>query len=41
LAAGGQLVVIGSGDAAMQKRLDAFKDKLAAESRAKNKTLAA
>lgn len=32
--------IIGSGDAAMQKRLDAFKLKLAEESRAKNKTLA-
>jgi len=32
--------IIGSGDAAMQKKLDAFKEKLAAESRAKNKTLA-
>ena len=31
--------IIGSGDAAMQKKLDAFKEKLAAESRAKNKTL--
>ena len=30
----------GSGDAAMQKKLAAFKDKLATESRAKNKTLA-
>lgn len=32
--------IIGSGDAEMQKRLDAFKLKLAEESRAKNKTLA-
>jgi 5-(carboxyamino)imidazole ribonucleotide mutase len=32
--------IIGSGDAAMQKKLDAFKQKLAEESRAKNKTLA-
>ena len=32
--------IIGSCDAAMQKRLDAFKLKLAEESRAKNKTLA-
>ncbi len=32
--------IIGSGNAAMQKKLDAFKLKLAAESRAKNKTLA-
>ena len=32
--------IIGSGDAAMQKKLDQFKLKLAAESRAKNKTLA-
>ncbi|TAL04403.1 MAG: 5-(carboxyamino)imidazole ribonucleotide mutase [Verrucomicrobia bacterium] len=31
--------IIGSGDDAMQKRLDAFKVKLAEESRAKNKTL--
>ena len=33
--------IIGSGDAAMQKKLDDFKLKLAEESRAKNKTLAA
>ena len=33
--------IIGSGDAAMQSKLDAFKVKLAEESRAKNKTLAA
>jgi 5-(carboxyamino)imidazole ribonucleotide mutase len=33
--------IIGSGDAAMQQKLDAFKLKLAEESRAKNKTLAA
>lgn len=33
--------IIGSGDAEMQKKLDAFKLKLAEESRAKNKTLAA
>ena len=33
--------IIGSGDKAMQARLDAFKEKLAAESRAKNQTLAA
>lgn len=33
--------IIGSGDAALQTRLDAFKEKLAAESRAKNKTLTA
>lgn len=33
--------IIGSGDAALQSRLDAFKERLAAESRAKNKTLAA
>jgi len=33
--------IIGSGDAAMQRRLDAFKTKLAEESRAKNKTLVA
>ena len=32
--------IIGSGNAAMQKKLDAFKLKLAEESRAKNKTLA-
>jgi 5-(carboxyamino)imidazole ribonucleotide mutase len=32
--------IIGSGDPAMQRRLDAFKLKLAEESRAKNKTLA-
>lgn len=32
--------VIGSGDPAMQTKLDAFKEKLAAESRAKNQTLA-
>ena len=32
--------IIGSGDAAMQAKLDAFKQKLTAESRAKNKTLA-
>jgi 5-(carboxyamino)imidazole ribonucleotide mutase len=32
--------IIGSGDPAMQTKLDAFKEKLAAESRAKNKTLA-
>jgi len=32
--------IIGSGNAAMQKKLDRFKLKLAAESRAKNKTLA-
>ena len=32
--------IIGSGDAAMQQKLDAFKNKLAEESRAKNKTLA-
>ena len=31
--------IIGSGNEAMQTRLDAFKEKLAAESRAKNKTL--
>jgi len=31
--------IIGSGDAGMQSKLDAFKEKLAAESRAKNKTL--
>jgi 5-(carboxyamino)imidazole ribonucleotide mutase len=33
--------IIGSGDAEMQKKLDAFKLKLAEESRAKNKALAA
>ena len=33
--------IIGSGDAAMQEKLDAFKLKLAEESRAKNKTLTA
>jgi 5-(carboxyamino)imidazole ribonucleotide mutase len=33
--------IIGSGHAAMQTKLDAFKEKLAAESRAKNKTLTA
>jgi 5-(carboxyamino)imidazole ribonucleotide mutase len=33
--------IIGSGDAALQKKLDAFKEKLAAESRAKNQTLTA
>ena len=33
--------IIGSGDAALQTRLDAFKEKLAVESRAKNKTLTA
>lgn len=33
--------IIGSGDTAMQTRLDAFKEKLAAESRAKNQTLTA
>lgn len=33
--------IIGSGDAAMQRKLDDFKLKLAEESRAKNKTLAA
>ena len=33
--------IIGSGDAAMQLKLDAFKQRLAEESRAKNKTLAA
>jgi 5-(carboxyamino)imidazole ribonucleotide mutase len=32
--------IIGSGNAALQKKLDAFKEKLANESRAKNKTLA-
>ena len=32
--------IIGSGDAALQKKLDQFKQKLAEESRAKNKTLA-
>lgn len=32
--------IIGSGDAAMQTQLDAFKARLTAESRAKNKTLA-
>jgi 5-(carboxyamino)imidazole ribonucleotide mutase len=32
--------IIGSGDAAIQKKLDQFKVKLAEESRAKNKTLA-
>jgi len=32
--------IIGSGDAAMQPTLDAFKQKLAEESRAKNKALA-
>ncbi len=31
--------IIGSGNAALQTKLDAFKEKLAAESRAKNKTL--
>jgi len=31
--------IIGSGDPALQARLDAFKEKLAAESRAKNRTL--
>jgi 5-(carboxyamino)imidazole ribonucleotide mutase len=33
--------IIGSGDEAMQKKLDQFKVKLTAESRAKNKSLAA
>lgn len=33
--------IIGSGNAPMQSKLDAFKQKLAEESRAKNKTLAA
>ena len=33
--------IIGSGDPAMQPKLDAFKEKLAADSRAKNKTLQA
>lgn len=33
--------IIGSGNAALQTKLDAFKEKLAAESRAKNKTLTA
>jgi 5-(carboxyamino)imidazole ribonucleotide mutase len=33
--------IIGSGDATMQQKLDAFKLKLAEESRAKNKTLVA
>jgi 5-(carboxyamino)imidazole ribonucleotide mutase len=33
--------IIGSGDAALQTKLDAFKAKLAAESRAKNKALTA
>ncbi len=33
--------IIGSGDAALQKQLDDFKLRLAAESRAKNQTLAA
>lgn len=33
--------IIGSGDAALQKKLDEFKLRLAEESRAKNKTLAA
>jgi len=33
--------IIGSGHAEMQKQLDAFKEKLAAESRAKNKSLPA
>jgi 5-(carboxyamino)imidazole ribonucleotide mutase len=33
--------IIGSGDAALQTKLDAFKEKLAAESRAKNKALTA
>ena len=33
--------LIGSGDPAMQPKLDAFKEKLAADSRAKNKTLQA
>jgi 5-(carboxyamino)imidazole ribonucleotide mutase len=32
--------IIGSGDVAMQKKLDQFKVKLAEESRAKNKNLA-
>ena len=32
--------IIGSGDATMQTKLDAFKEKLAEESRAKNKSLA-
>lgn len=33
--------IIGSGDAALQTKLDAFKEKLAADSRAKNQTLTA
>jgi 5-(carboxyamino)imidazole ribonucleotide mutase len=33
--------IIGSGNVALQTKLDAFKEKLAAESRAKNKTLTA
>jgi len=33
--------IIGSGDPALQARLDAFKEKLAADSRAKNRTLLA
>jgi 5-(carboxyamino)imidazole ribonucleotide mutase len=33
--------IIGSGNEAMQKKLDAFKEQLAAESRAKNQTLKA
>ena len=33
--------ILGSGDEAMQKKLDAFKEQIATESRAKNKTLAA
>jgi 5-(carboxyamino)imidazole ribonucleotide mutase len=33
--------IIASGDAALQKKMDAFKEKLAADSRAKNKTLQA
>ncbi len=33
--------IIGSGNAALQTKLDAFKEKLAADSRAKNKTLTA
>jgi len=32
--------IIGCGDEAMQKKLDAFKEQIATESRAKNKTLA-
>jgi 5-(carboxyamino)imidazole ribonucleotide mutase len=32
--------IIGSGNATLRKKLDAFKEKLANESRAKNKTLA-